>query len=75
MISEIGFDLQIAMGAGSYELDSAVQDQVLEILVESTRAGIQLRTDVGEGRMGGAEAKKQGEKLKAETGARVCEIL
>jgi hypothetical protein len=74
-IASESFDIQIEAIAEAYELEPATQERVLDILVDGTRTGMQIKMDVGDGRIGVAEARVLGATLKEEIGAAVVAVI
>jgi hypothetical protein len=69
------FEMQLEAIADDHNLGLAVQNQVLDILVDSAQQGIDIRQDFGAGEVSLAEAKEEGAALKAETAEAVEELL
>ena len=69
------FEMQLETVADDHNLSAAVQNQVLDILVDSAQQGIEIRQDVGAGELSLAEAKEEGADLRAETAEAVEELI
>ena len=69
------FEAQVEEVGEEYNLSVAVQNQVVDILVDGMQAGMDLRHDVGSGELTYAEAKEEGAALKQDTADTVTELI
>ena len=69
------FEAQVEEVGEEYNLSVAVQNQVVDILVDGMQAGMDLRHDVGTGELTYAEAKEEGAALKEDTADTVSELI